>query len=152
MHSHVCECVCVCVQFLFFIYAYNLNVSGMQKVYISQIIQTGRNLWRFVSHLRQGLLEQAFQDCVPSCFEYLHSWRINNLSGQPTPVFNYPYNKEVFFGDNFMCFTHCPLPLILSVGTVEKSLAQSSLQRQYSTTYQQAPSELMGAICQTVSL
>lgn len=92
----------------------------MQKVCISQIIQTERNLWRFVSHLRQDLLEQAFQDCVPSCFEYLHSQRINNLSGQPTPVFNYPYSEEVFFGDNFMCFTHCPLPLILSVGTVER--------------------------------
>uniref|UniRef100_A0A8B9QH24 Glycoprotein endo-alpha-1,2-mannosidase n=2 Tax=Apteryx owenii TaxID=8824 RepID=A0A8B9QH24_APTOW len=77
----------------------------------------------------QGQLEQAAQDHVQLGFKYLQGCGLHSLSRKPVSMFSYPCSKEVFlmFKWNFLCFSLCPLPLILSLGTTEKSLAPSSL-------------------------
>jgi len=75
---------------------------------------------------KQGYLEQAAQDHVHAGFEYLQRRRIHNLPGQPGPGV---WKVKMFlltFRWNFLCFSLCPLPLVLSLGTTEKSLAPSS--------------------------
>jgi len=54
--------------------------------------------------------------------------RIHNLPGQPVPGLHHFRGKKFFlmFRWNFLCFSLCPLPLVLSLGTTEKSLAPSS--------------------------
>jgi len=52
--------------------------------------------------LKQGHLQQAAQDHIQAGKFFL------------------------IFRRNFLCFSLCPLPLVLSLGTTEKSLAPSS--------------------------
>lgn len=40
-----------------------------------------------------GQQEQAAQDSL--AFEHLQSWKLQNLFGQPAPVFDQPHNKRV---------------------------------------------------------
>jgi len=57
-------------------------------------------------------------NCIKLCFEYLH----HNIFVQPVTVFDHC----LVFRWNFMCFNLCPFPLLLSVGTTERSQANSS--------------------------
>jgi len=77
---------------------------------------------------KQGHLQQAAQHLVQPSLEYLQRRRLHNLPGQPVPVLRHPQREEVLhmFRWNFLCFSFCPLPLVLSLGTTEKSLAPSS--------------------------
>jgi len=59
-------------------------------------------------------------------FEYLQRRRIHNPSGQPVTVPRHPQREEVAHFGLHLCFSLCPLSLILSLGTIEKSLAPSS--------------------------
>jgi len=78
------------------------------------------------SLLKQGHLEQVTQDLVQAGFEYPQ--RLHNLPGQPVPVLHHVRVKKFFlmFRRNFLCCSLCPLPLVLSLGTTEKSLVPSS--------------------------
>jgi len=87
--------------------------------------------------LKQGHLEQAVQDHVQAVFEYLQGWRLHHLPGQPVPVLGHSHSEKVFpdvqreppvfLRGNLLCFSLCPLPLVLSLGTTEKYLSLSSL-------------------------
>jgi len=46
--------------------------------------------------LRVGQLQQIFQGYFWLSFEYLQGQTLDNLSGQPIPVFDCPYNKNLF--------------------------------------------------------
>lgn len=64
-----------------------------------------------------------------SCFEYLQGWRFHNLSGRSVSVFSYlPSKKAILlqFEWNFLYFSLCLLPLVLSLGTSENTLSPSS--------------------------
>jgi len=77
--------------------------------------------------LKQGHLQQAAQDL---------SKRVLNISreGDSTISLGSLFQGSVtlrgkfflMFTWNFLCFSLCPLPLVLSLGTTEKSLASSS--------------------------
>ena len=101
------------------------------------MVEVRRDLWRssgLMPLLKQGHLEPAGQDHVQTAFEYLQGGRLHNLLWLLVPVFRYPCSKELFpiFRVNFLCFNLCPLPLVLSLGTTEKSLAPSSLHLPFS--------------------
>jgi len=72
---------------------------------------------------KQGHLQQAVEDLVQARLEYLQRRRIHNPSGQPVPVLVTLRGKKFFlmFRRNFLCFSLCLLPLVLSLGTTEKS-------------------------------
>ena len=59
------------------------------------------------------------------------------LPGQPVPGLSHPYSKKCFpmFRGNLLCFSVCPLPLVLSLGTTEKSLAPSSFRLPFRYLY-----------------
>lgn len=70
-------------------------------------------------------MQQVAQENVWLGFENPHRWRLINLSGKPVLVLD--SNKYfLVFSWNLMCSYLCPLPLVLSVGTTEISLAPSS--------------------------
>jgi len=69
--------------------------------------------------------------CIGPCpggLEYLQRTRLHNLPGQPVPGLSHPQSKQVLphVQTELLCFSLCPLPLVLSLGTTEKSLAPSS--------------------------
>ena len=73
-----------------------------------------------------GSSRAGAQDCVQTAFDYLQEWRLHNLSGQLVPVLRHPHSEKSFFlmfRQNLLCFRLCPSPLVLSLGTTEKSLA-----------------------------
>jgi len=83
-------------------------------------VGVGRDLWGSSSPTtlpKQGHPELAVQDHVQASFEYLQRRRLHNLRV-----------KKFFlmFRWNSLCFSLCPLPLVLLLGTTEKSLASSS--------------------------
>lgn len=88
-----------------------------------------------LKHINQGHAHVAF--------EYLQGRRY--LPGQPVPVVCHPHSKTflLVFSQNFLCSSLCPLPLILSLGTTDKSVAPSSWQPpfRYSHTINQIPPE-----------
>jgi len=93
--------------------------------------EVGRDLWGSSSPtplLKQGLLQQAAQDHIQVGFEYLQRRRIHNPSVLPVQCSVTLKVKKFFlvFRWNFLCFSLCPLPLVLSLGTTEKSLAPYS--------------------------
>jgi len=95
------------------------------------MVGVGRDLCGSSSptHLpKQGHPQQAAEDHVQAGLEYLQRRRLHNLSGQPVPVLVTLRGKKFFlmFRRNFLCFSLCPLSLVLSLGTTEKSLAPSS--------------------------
>lgn len=57
-------------------------------------------------------------------FEYLQRHRLQNLSGQPATLFNHPHPEEPF---SYVISCLCLLPLLLSLGTPERSMAPSYL-------------------------
>ena len=87
--------------------------------------------WTVTILLKQG------QDCVYIAFEYLQGGSFHSLPGQPVPVLGHPHSKKCFliFRGNIPCFSLCSLPLDLSLGTTEKSLALSSLHLPFSYLY-----------------
>lgn len=62
---------------------------------------------------------------------------LHNLSGQPILMFNHPKSKNIFltFKQDFLCFGLCPLLLVTSLDTAEKSLALSSLNTRREEVY-----------------
>jgi len=44
---------------------------------------------------KQGHLQQAAQDLVQACLEYLQRKRLHNVPGQPVPVLRHPQSEEV---------------------------------------------------------
>jgi len=91
----------------------------------------GMDLWRSsgpTSLTKQGHLEQAAQDVIQAGFENL---REGDSAAPLSNLFQCSVTlrgKKFFlmFRRNFLCFSLCPLPLVLSLGTTEKSLAPSS--------------------------
>jgi len=57
------------------------------------MVEVGKDLWRSSCPAAcsvWGKVEQVAHVCVQSSPENLQKWRLNNLSGQPAPVFNHP--------------------------------------------------------------
>lgn len=79
----------------------------------------------------QGQLQLVSHSHVQLHFEYLHRWRLNNLTGQPAPLFDYTHHRKAFltFRWNFLSFE-----FVLSQDTNEKSLDPSSSDSQYSSS------------------
>jgi len=73
---------------------------------------------------KQGHLQQAAQDLFEAGVENLQRRRVNNLSGNLSQCSVTLRGKKFFlmFRQNFLCFSLCPLPLVLLLGTTEKSL------------------------------
>lgn len=69
----------------------------------------------------------AAQGHVQMAFEYLHSWRLHSLSGQPVPMPSHPYSQKVLPD----VLTEPPvfhfMPFLLSLGTNENSPPLASL-------------------------
>lgn len=88
----------------------------------------GRNFWRSCSSA--SLLHQVSQDCVQAGFDYLQRSRIHNHSGQHIPWEHvcHSHRKKLFliYRWQFLCFSLCLLPLVLSLGTNEENLVPSS--------------------------
>lgn len=77
-----------------------------------------------LSLLKQGtseLLPRTTPRQLPSISRSDHPTTPQPLQG-PAPVLHHPYRKA----QSLLCFTSCPLPLILSLEATEKSLAPSS--------------------------
>ena len=76
---------------------------------------------------KQGHLQQAVEDLVQAGLECLLLWRYSSLGSlfQGSVTLR---GKKFFlmFRQNFLCFSLCLLPLVLPLGTTEKSLAPSS--------------------------
>ena len=92
----------------------------------------GGDLWRSsgpTTLLNQGHLGPVAQDHIQMASEYLQGWRLHNLHGEPVPVLHHPHSQKVFAGvqRDPPVFQFCPLSLVRSRGTTEKSLAPSSL-------------------------
>jgi len=95
------------------------------------MVGVGRDLWGSSGPTplpKQGHLQQVPQDCVQAGLEYLQRRRIHNPLGSLFQGSVTIQVKKFFlvFRWNFLCFSLCPLPLVLSLGTTEKSLAPSS--------------------------
>jgi len=76
--------------------------------------------------LKQGLLQQAAQDLVQAGLEYLQRRRLHNPLWAACSRALSPFKVKKFFlmfRQNILCFSLCPLPLVLSLGTTEKCLA-----------------------------
>ena len=73
--------------------------------------------------LKQGHLEPV----AWMAFEYLQGGALHSFSGQPVPVLSHSHGGKAFlmFRGNLLCFSLCPLPLVLPLGTTEKSLVPS---------------------------
>lgn len=83
-------------------------------------------IWSYTL-LKQDHLSAVAQDNLV-VFEHLQVWRLHSLPGQSLPVLSHPRRKKCFlmFRRSFLCFTFCPLPLVLLQGTTESSLMLSS--------------------------
>jgi len=91
------------------------------------MVGVGRDLWGSSSPtplLKQGHLQQAAQDLVQADREGDSTTSLGSLFQCSVTL----RGKKFFlmFRWNLLCFSLCPLPLVLSLGTTEKSLALSS--------------------------
>lgn len=79
--------------------------------------------------LIQGPSEQVTEGYFQLGFEHLLQWRVWSLSGQPVPLCDHPHSQTLFLSWNtvFLYLDLYPLPLVLSLCSREKSLAQFSL-------------------------
>jgi len=115
--------------------------------------EAGRHLWS-IPLLKKGQLKPAAQDCVQMDFECLQGQRLHNLSGQPVPMLSHPLSNNIFFlcSDEISCSSLCPLPPVLSLGSMEKSLAPSShsLPSGIYTHLQDSPESGQGHLCPTL--
>lgn len=60
----------------------------------------GRDVWKSsspITFLKQGYVEQVASDHIYSSVEYLQGWKLQNLYGQPVPVFDHSHCKKDFF-------------------------------------------------------
>jgi len=90
------------------------------------MVEVGRDFWDSSgpTHLlKQGHLQLIAKDHAQTSSE----WRHHNISGQSVPVLSCPHSEKVFPGVevNLLCFSVCPLPPVLLLGTTRKSLALS---------------------------
>ena len=63
-----------------------------------RMVGVGRNLCGSSSPTllpKQGHLQQAAQDLIQACLEYLQRKRLHNLPGQPVPVLRHPQREEI---------------------------------------------------------
>jgi len=76
------------------------------------------------THLpKQSHLEQAAQDFVQVGLEFLQRRRLHNVPGQSVPGLHHPQSEFfLMFRWNFLCFSLCPLPLVLSLDTTEEKM------------------------------
>lgn len=77
-------------------------------------------------------LKQVAQDlAVQLGTEKLQGWRLHSVSGQPIPLCVITLTMQKSFSYifiwNFLCFSLCPLPPVMSLGTRKKGPALSSL-------------------------
>lgn len=114
----------ICIPWRFQIYRAGLVTSQNYRM-----AKVERDPWRSsspVSLITWGRLEHITRDCVQTAFKYLQGKSPLPLCAT-VPVLCHPYWKEyLMLIWNFLCCSLCPLRLILSLGTYEKSLAQSS--------------------------
>ena len=77
---------------------------------------------------KQGHLQQAAQDLHQAGLESIQRRRLRNLPGQPVPVLRHPQREEALshVQMELPVLQFFPMPLVLSLGTTEKSLAPSS--------------------------
>ena len=89
--------------------------------------------------MKQGQSEQIAQYHVQSSLKHLQGQRPQNTSEYPVPVFDQLHRKKekVSLKQNFLCFSLCPLPLVLSLGTTGKWLAPFSLHPPFRYVYTQ---------------
>jgi len=96
-----------------------------------RMAEFGRDLWRWsgpISLLKQGHPELVAQDHVQRAFEYSPGDSTNSLGNLCQCSVTFMLTKYFLkFRANCLCFSVCPLPLVLSLGTTEKSLAPSCL-------------------------
>jgi len=94
----------------------------------------GRDPWRSSGPtllLKQDHQEPGAQDHVQMAFECLQGGRLHNLSGQPLAILGHTHRVKKYFlmfRWTLLCFSLCPLPVVLSLGTTERSLALSASQ------------------------
>ena len=82
---------------------------------------------------KQCQLEQVAQGIIHSRFEYV---RDGDSTTSPGNLFHYLTTFTIKRGSpllklTFLCFSLCPLPLVLSLGNTENSLASCSLLPQH---------------------
>lgn len=100
-----------------------------------KMVELGKDLRRstgLTTLIKKGHLELVVQEHVRRAFENLQGWRHHNLLRKPVPGLwkkNISLQLKVFltFRQNFLCFSLCPLPLVLLWDTTRKSLGPSSL-------------------------
>lgn len=90
-----------------------------------RMVKVGRDLWRSPGPtplLRQGHLKQVAEVHVQSAFEYLQRGRTHSVPAlrQPHMKNHFPEFRGNLLCSNLLCFTWCPLPLVLSLGTTDK--------------------------------
>lgn len=152
MHSHVCECVCV----------YNFCSLYMHTISMFQVCRK--------SVFHKSFRQKGISGGLSPILGRVCQSRLSRIVFRPVLNISTAGESTICLGNPLQCLTtltvkKCFLVIISCVLLIahcllscqwplwrEKSLAQSSLQRQYSTTYQPARSELMGAICQTLSI
>lgn len=73
----------------------------------------------------QGHIEPMIHDHLQTPFEYLPQRRPHHLSRQPMPLLCHLTMRKccLTFRVNLLCFIFFPLPLVPSLGSMEKSLA-----------------------------
>jgi len=118
-----------------------INASFYQILIIRQITESqnhrmlgvGRDTQRPSSPTplpKQVHIEQVAWDLIQVGFENLQRMRLRSAAplGSLFQCFITLRGKKFFvmFRSNFLCFSLRPLPLVLSLGTTEKSLAPSS--------------------------
>lgn len=88
-------------------------------------IHAERGLWRSPSPpLLSSRVTTAREGCSQLGFQYLHRWRLHSPSGEPGPKFDPLLCKKKVFSYVQMEYHAFPLvPLVLSLGTTEASLA-----------------------------
>jgi len=75
------------------------------------------------SLLKQDHLGPVVQDRD----QMVQGWRLHHLSRKLVPVLGHPHSETMFPDIQKVCDCLCSLPLVLLVGTTEKSLDPSSL-------------------------
>jgi len=109
------------------------GISGTrQESQNHRVVGVGRDLCGSASPNllpKQGHLQQAAQDLVQAGLEFI------SREGESTTSLGSLFQGSVtlrgkkfflMFRQSFLCFSLCPLPLVLSLGTTENSLAPSS--------------------------
>jgi len=84
-------------------------------------MEVGRDPWRSCGP------ELVAEDHFQVAFEHLQGWTLHDLPGQPVPVLSHPQGEKVF--PNVQ--TDPPVPLVLALGTPEKSLAPAPWHRPF---------------------